>query len=135
MKERIRKLRRALDLTQQEFSDRIGMKRNTVANYETGRNEPSASVISLICREFHVEETWLRTGEGDMFKSRLPIDEVGAYVEELLEYNPDDAVGKNPFYDMIIDMMRIYHDMDDKSQTVVRDYFNQVRESIRKEKV
>lgn len=64
MKERIRKLRRSLDLTQQEFADKIGMKRNTVANYETGRNDPSASVISLICREFHVNENWLRTGEG-----------------------------------------------------------------------
>lgn len=70
MKERIRKLRRTLDLTQQEFSDRIGMKRNTVANYETGRNEPSASVISLICREFDVNEEWLRTGEGEVFVQR-----------------------------------------------------------------
>ena len=70
MKERIRKLRRALDLTQQEFADKIGMKRNTIANYETGRNDPSASVISLICREFNANENWLRTGEGDMFVQR-----------------------------------------------------------------
>ena len=67
MKDRMRKLRKQLDLTQQEFADRIGMKRNTVANYETGRNEPSAAVISLICREFNVNEDWLRTGEGEMF--------------------------------------------------------------------
>lgn len=69
MKERIRKLRRTLDLTQQSFGERIGIKRNTVANYETGRNEPVASVISLICREFNVSEKWLRTGEGEMFQS------------------------------------------------------------------
>lgn len=68
MNERIKKLRKALDLTQQEFADKIGMKRNTVANYETGRNEPSAAVISLICREFDVNETWLRTGTGEMFQ-------------------------------------------------------------------
>ena len=67
MKDRMRKLRKQLDLTQQEFADRIRMKRNTVANYETGRNEPSAAVISLICREFNVNEDWLRTGEGEMF--------------------------------------------------------------------
>ncbi len=48
MNERIKKLRKALDLTQQEFADKIGMKRNTVANYETDRNEPSNSVISLM---------------------------------------------------------------------------------------
>lgn len=69
LKERIRKLRRTLDLTQQSFGERIGIKRNTVANYETGRNEPVASVISLICREFNVSEKWLRTGEGEMFQS------------------------------------------------------------------
>lgn len=67
MKERIRKLRRTLDLTQQEFADRIGIKRNTIANYEIGRNDPVDSVIALICREFNVNETWLRTGEGEMF--------------------------------------------------------------------
>ena len=72
MNQRIKKLRRALDLTQQEFADKIGMKRNTVANYETDRNEPSNSVISLICREFNVSETWLRTGEGEMFIQKKP---------------------------------------------------------------
>lgn len=68
MKERIRKIRRDLDLTQQEFADRIGIKRNTIANYETGRNEPVDSVVSLICREFNVNEEWLRNGTGEMFK-------------------------------------------------------------------
>ena len=69
--ERLKKLRKALDLTQQEFADRIGSKRNTVAKYETDVNTPSAAVVSLICREFNVSEKWLRTGEGDMF---LPKD-------------------------------------------------------------
>ena len=67
MNERIRKLRRTLDLTQKEFGDRIGVKGNTIATYEAGRNEPIDSVISLICREFNVNEAWLRKGEGEMF--------------------------------------------------------------------
>ena len=67
MNERIKKLRRSLDLTQQEFADRIGVKRNTVATYEGGRNEPVDSVVSLICREFGVREEWLRYGTGEMF--------------------------------------------------------------------
>lgn len=67
MNERIKKLRRSLDLTQQEFADRIGVKRNTIANYEIGRNVPIDSVLALIVREFHVNETWLRSGEGEMF--------------------------------------------------------------------
>lgn len=67
MKERIRQLRRALDLTQQEFSERLGIKRNTIANYETGRNEPTDSVVSLMVKTYKVNENWLRTGEGEMF--------------------------------------------------------------------
>lgn len=70
MNERLKKLRKALDLTQQEFADRIGSKRNTIAKYETDTNMPSAAVISLICREFNVNEEWLRTGEGEMFPPR-----------------------------------------------------------------
>lgn len=67
MKDRIKKLRKDLDLTQQEFADKVGVKRNTVAQYESGRNEPTAAVFSLICREFNVREEWLREGSGEMF--------------------------------------------------------------------
>ena len=71
MDERIKKLRKALDLTQREFGDRIGVKPNTIATYEIGRNQPIDAVISLICREFNVSETWLRTGEGEMFLPKV----------------------------------------------------------------
>lgn len=81
MHERIRMLRKVLDLTQQEFAARIGVKRNTIANYETGRNEPIDSVVSLICREFSVNESWLRTGEGEIFTPKAE-DTLDALVEE-----------------------------------------------------
>lgn len=74
MNERIKKLRKALDLTQREFGERIGVKPNTIATYEIGRNEPIDAVISLICREFNVSETWLRTGEGEMFAPEPAFD-------------------------------------------------------------
>ncbi len=65
--ERIKTLRKSLDLTQQKFGERIGIKGNTVAQYELGRSNPVDSVFSLICREFGVSEEWLRTGNGEMF--------------------------------------------------------------------
>lgn len=68
MNERIKEVRKSLGLTQQEFADRIGVKRNTVATYEGGRNIPIDSVVSLICKEFNVNEEWLRAGEGEMFQ-------------------------------------------------------------------
>ncbi len=67
MNERIKKLRKALALTQQEFAERIGSVQNTITGYETGRRIPSSQVITLICKEFNVNEAWLRTGEGEMF--------------------------------------------------------------------
>lgn len=67
MKERLKKIRKELDMTQQQFAERIGVKRNSYANYETGRNTPIDAVIKSICREFNVNEEWLRTGNGEMF--------------------------------------------------------------------
>lgn len=89
MGERIKELRKALGLTQQEFSDRIGVKRNTIAQYESGRNEPIDAVITLICRTYEVDETWLRTGEGDMFVQRSRDEELAAFFGDLMAGQPD----------------------------------------------
>lgn len=68
MNERIRKLRDFLGLTQENFGKRIGSARNTIANYENGSRKPSNAVILSICREFNVNEEWLRLGQGNMLK-------------------------------------------------------------------
>ena len=89
MKDRIKKIRKALDLTQQEFADRICVKRGGIANYEIGRNEPTDSVISLICREFNVNEDWLRTGEGEMFIKLTRDEEMAKLTKQLLNEEED----------------------------------------------
>lgn len=87
--ERIRKLRKALDLTQSEFARRIGSSQNSMANYETGHRNPSSSVINNICKEFHVSEEWLRTGSGEMFITMTRDDEIAAFVEKVLHSESD----------------------------------------------
>lgn len=67
MNERIKKIRKALDMTQQDFANKIGITQNTYANYEIGRRNPSNSVINNICKTFNVNEEWLRSGTGEMF--------------------------------------------------------------------
>lgn len=89
MNDRIKKVRTALGLSQQEFADRIGIKRGAVANYEVGRNEPIDAVISLICREFNVSERWLRTGEGDMFVQISRDKEVMRFVGDVMRGEED----------------------------------------------
>ncbi len=84
MNERIKILRKALDLTQQKFADNIGVKRNTVATYEMGRSIPSDSAISLICKTFNVNEKWLRTGEGEMFVQPSRDDELISMVDQFM---------------------------------------------------
>lgn len=87
--ERIKKLRKALDLTQQEFADRLCIKRNTVATYETGKSNPSDAAVVLICREFNVSETWLRTGEGDMFVELPRNEALAAQIQAFLRGGTD----------------------------------------------
>lgn len=87
--ERLKKLRKALDLTQQEFADRIGIKRNTMGQYEIGRNEPIDAVVMAICKEFKVNEKWLRTGEGEMFIKQSRDEEMAELIGELMSQEDD----------------------------------------------
>lgn len=90
MNERIKELRKRLNLTQQEFADRLSIKRGAVANYEVGRNTPSDSVIALICREFNVSERWLREGEGEMFCPQNDADELMMLAGRFLGSEPTE---------------------------------------------
>lgn len=90
LNERIKKVRKVNGLTQQEFAERLNIGRGTLANYEVGRNEPIDAVVALICREFNVDEHWLRTGEGEMFVKRSRNDELSAFMTELLSEEAPD---------------------------------------------
>lgn len=85
MNTRIKDLRKHLGLTQSEFGEKIGLKGNTITNYENNLRTPSDAVIYSICREFNVSERWLRTGEGEMFLELSRADEIAAYVGRVLK--------------------------------------------------
>ncbi len=89
MNERLKELRKNLGLTQQEFAERLGIKRNAVTNYEVGRNAPADMVVSLICREFNVSETWLRTGEGEPFVQPSRDEAIETFCQETLRDEDD----------------------------------------------
>lgn len=111
MNERIRQIRKALDLTQQEFADRIGLKRNSIANYEIGRNVPIDAVIVSICREFNVNETWLRTGEGEMF-CKLETNDIVAKATRLLGE-------KDPMFEAFVET---YSSLDPSDRKILMDF-------------
>lgn len=89
---RTKELRKALELTQQEFADRLGVTRGAVSNWDLGHSEPSDSAVSLICREFSVREAWLRTGEGEMFARRSEDEERALFFGSLAGENASPEV-------------------------------------------
>lgn len=85
MDTRIKELRAALGLSQQKFADKIGIARGNIAAYEVGKNKPSDAVISLICKEFNVNEYWLRTGNSEMFIEISKNDQIADMLSDVLK--------------------------------------------------
>ena len=93
MNERLKKLRKTLDLTQQEFANKIGIARGNIGAYEVGKNAPSDAVISLICKQFNVDENWMRTGEGEMFIKQTRDEQIASFIGTI-QSNEDDSFKK-----------------------------------------
>lgn len=72
-------------MTQVEFGEKIGVKGNTITNYENGIRTPTDAVILSICREFNINEEWLRSGEGEMKLVSSIDDEIMKYTGLLLK--------------------------------------------------
>ena len=67
MNERIREVRKHLNLTMEAFGSRIGVSKSTISNIENGNREATEHMIKSICREFGADYMWLTSGEGEMF--------------------------------------------------------------------
>lgn len=65
MKDRFKFIRDALDMSQREFGESLGVSRDVISNIEYGRVEPKDLIIQHVCEKYKVDEHWLRTGEGD----------------------------------------------------------------------
>lgn len=83
MGERIKELRKSLNMTQQEFADRLNIQRGSIASYETGRISPSNATVSLICKELNVSEEWLRNGTGEMFIPMSLDEEIASFIGDI----------------------------------------------------
>lgn len=93
MKERLKKLRKTLDLTQQEFADKLKVPRNTIGGYEVGKSNPSDAAVNNICNIFNVNEEWLRTGNGEMFIELTRDEQIEHFVGDTLK-SEDDSFKK-----------------------------------------
>ncbi|MEA4854545.1 MAG: helix-turn-helix transcriptional regulator [Christensenella sp.] len=89
MYQRIKKIRNVLHLNQMEFSKRLGMSQSSLAMIEVGKRKFSEKHIKVICSEFHVNEKWLRAGEGEMFLTSCFDKEFSDIFEKLLPESQD----------------------------------------------
>ena len=124
---RFKELRKALNISQTEFGNKIGLAPSSLSDIENGRKSVSDRIIEILSLKYSVNDEWLRNGKGEMF--REPSDEVGYYVADLLDY---DGEG-NAFYDAIIAMMKKYCQLDEKSKAIVKGFFEEIAKEMKKE--
>lgn len=125
MNERVRKLRKELGLTLEKFGERLGVKKNTVSQWENGTNDISDHVFKSICREFDVNEEWLRDGTGEMF--RVHDDETAALVCNFLSDAENDE-----FCASVLELIRTYEQLDPESRQLVRKSYGLLFEKNKK---
>lgn len=85
MNTRIREVRKTLNLTAESFGNKIGIVRSAVSNIEAGNRQPTNQLVLSICREFNVNEVWLRTGEGEMFNDISREEEIARFIGSLMK--------------------------------------------------
>lgn len=85
MNERIKLLVDTLKIKKAEFARQLNLSQPFVSELCSGKNNPSDRTISDICREFNVNEVWLRTGEGEMFVTLSKEEELTDFLGDLIK--------------------------------------------------
>ena len=89
MNERIKKLRKQLHLTQDEFGNKLGVANSSISNIEKNRYGITDQMIKLMVKEFGVNENWIRTGEGEMFPEFDRADAIAKLADDIMTEVPD----------------------------------------------
>ena len=123
---RIKELRKAVNLTQDEFGKRLGISNTAISKIEKGENNVSEQNIISICREFNVNENWLRTGEGgddNMFVKVTPYEKAYNRFGYIME---NSSPSKKATLSLLLELL--YTVPDDKWEVIMKQF-----EEIKKE--
>ena len=120
MKNRLKKIRKVLPqkTSQEKFAALLGTTRNAIASYESGKVVPSDTFIQLLCTKFNIDEHWLRTGEGEMYKNDLDA-QVEAFAQKYI-LTPDER-----------EIMRYFFQLAPKERTAMIEHVLGVADAIR----
>ena len=94
MKDRLKQFRKARGLKQRDIAEKLGVDVSNVGGWESGRNTIPKTRIYQLCNEYDVNQTWLETGEGEMFKPEREepdVDEIKRmFVKSVIQKLDDD---------------------------------------------
>lgn len=128
--ERVKMVRDKAQLTMEQFGNRIGgVSKSTISNIENDNRNLTEHMLKSICREFDVNEKWLKTGEGDMPRKLSEEEEVAALISDLLEDGRN-----NPFFGIILEIVQTYNELSPASQKVLQEASKKLVENLSKKK-
>lgn len=94
MNERLKLLRKELHITLDQFGERVGVTKSAISNIENGNRSLTKQMIKSICREFDVDEEWLRNGTGSMFIERTRDEEIAKFIGTIQSVDDDSFMKK-----------------------------------------
>lgn len=124
--ERLKYLRKEiLNLTQEEFSQKLLITRGNLASIEVGRISLTDRNIQMICTIFNVNENWLRTGEGDPFNELSEHEELAAWMGSIMKPENDGGTKQR--------IIQILSQLDDDEWEVIGKIAERIAEEYKKD--
>lgn len=129
---RFKELRIECQKSQEQWGALLGLTKSGVSDIERGRRNVTDQHLIMLSnwKEKRINIDWLKTGEGKKFKELPEMDEVASYTEDLLDHKEEE----NPFYDIIIGMMKTYHELDEPSKKAALELFRKLRKNLEQKK-
>lgn len=122
--ERIKEIRKSLKMTMERFGERLGVTKTAISNIEKSNRNVTEQMRKAICREFNVNEEWLRTGNGEMFVQLSQDDETAHIVQDMLGSNTGS------FYNIILEIAKSYKKLSSTSQKALDELADNLLSSL-----
>lgn len=122
--ERIKEIRKSLEMTMERFGERLGVTKTAISNIEKSNRNVTEQMRKAICREFNVNEEWLRTGNGEMFVQLSQEDETAHIVQDMLGSNTGS------FYNIILEIAKSYKKLSPTSQKALDELADNLLSSL-----
>ena len=127
--ERVKEVRKSLNLTMEQFGNKLGVTKVAISNIEKEKRNLTEQMSRAICREFNVSEEWLKTGEGEMYQQLSEDEEIAGIVSDLLEEGKDNA-----FYGIILEIAKTYNELSPASQKVLTEAAEKLADNLANKK-